>query len=636
MNITIKKYEGGGSALPFVDYMPFTGVATDVTSSDEISGSSAKSKSSSSDSKEPGMKDLLSLIKEMKGKALPSDIDRITKSAMAMYATSNLYGSGKLSTSDVVTKYLSTLQKISIADFNYDQFKKAQDTAKENGGLNEVAIDSNGMLIVQDKQSGSIHRLTVDQFNQLQQESPDQFEALTNNNLLYYRAHDNNFAFKNDILLTISNGIGEAKVTEMLQNALKNVGTTTLKQEGYSEKAAGRIKGGIALMEQVFEQGMTVDGLYKQGMLSKDQKEQITAAMNYLWKVMPQNAKTWLKYKSGAEDSEKGAQALMQTLMFAQNSPTKEFSLDLVKDPNSSDSADKLQSSFLGSIQAGTNGREATIHYNLGGKYSNTGMSITGTAYGIAMDPSGKPIDQTSMFNMLQQSRILGIAEGTNNIYFGTQKMSLENLRNIAYTGDEMLRVNIPVNSDGSPNFTLLKKYTEAQQKFQMSGKTQEDMKRIFGSDPELASLYKPDGTLNMSRFRPYLLVNGITTDKLAGIDLEKNDYVHEMKPDPALYSQIKQSLVVGSGKNAKYPDIDEYGWSESIFKGWGEWINGYDHIVKGALYIPLNTNKAAAAMYANQHLTKSQNEAYEQDYQMQDEFLNYNEDGNSADLLNN
>jgi hypothetical protein len=109
MNITIKKYEGGGSALPFVDYMPFTGVATDVTSSDEISGLSSKSKSSSSDSKEPGMKDLLSLIKEMKGKALPSDIDRITKSAMAMYATSNLYGSGKLSTSDVVTKYLSTL-----------------------------------------------------------------------------------------------------------------------------------------------------------------------------------------------------------------------------------------------------------------------------------------------------------------------------------------------------------------------------------------------------------------------------------------------------------------------------------------------------------------------------------------------
>jgi hypothetical protein len=118
--------------------------------------------------------------------------------------------------------------------------------------------------------------------------------------------------------------------------------------------------------------------------------------------------------------------------------------------------------------------------------------------------------------------------------------MSLENLRNIAYTGGEMLRVNIPVNSDGSPNFTLLKKYTEAQQKFQMSGKTQEDRKRIFGSDPELASLYKPDGTLNMSRFRPYLLVDGITTDKLAGIDLEKNDYVHEMKPDPALYSQIK------------------------------------------------------------------------------------------------
>lgn len=630
MNVNIPKYLQGGSALPFVDYMPFTGVDTSVASSTTES-------SKSNDNQSLGLKDLLNLAKEVKG--LPSDISKITQSIEQMYAGTSLFDDGKLSDQRIVTTYLSTLQKIRVAEFNSEQFKNAQTIVEKNGGLNEIAIDENGRLIVQDTNTGAMNRLTVEQFNQLQAEDPNRFKALTNFNLLDCRAQNNHFAFSNDILRTISNGIGEKTVTEMLQRALNDIGTTTLKQEGYSEKAANRIKGGISLMEQAFEQGMTVDGLYKQSMLSKDQKEQISAAMNYLWNVMPENARTWLKYKSGSNNPTEGAKSLMQTLMFAHNSPTTELDLDLTKNPDESsdESSDdgKLKTSYLGNLQAGSNGREATFHVNLGGKYANSKMSITGTAYGLTVTPDGKPIGPTSMYNMLQQSRIFGISDD-NNIFFGEQKVSVDQLKNIAYKGDQVLRVNIPCKADGTPDFDLLKSFTEAQQKIRLSGGTLAEQKAIIEEYPELAGLVNSDGSYNMNRFKPYLIVNAMTTDKLAGVNLDENNYVSEVSPDPNLYAELKESLATGTGKDKQYPDIDEYGWSESIFKGWGEWINGYDHIVKGYMFIPLNMNRGAASMYANQHISQSANDSLEEEYQQSEAFLNYNKNGNSSSLLLN
>jgi hypothetical protein len=53
--------------------------------------------------------------------------------------------------------------------------------------------------------------------------------------------------------------------------------------------------------------------------------------------------------------------------------------------------------------------------------------------------------------------------------------------------------------------------------------------------------------------------------------------------------------LATGSGKETQYPDIDEYDWTEWLMP------NSYDHIFKGNIYIPLNMNKAAAALGGNQ-----------------------------------
>lgn len=72
--MNIKKFQSGGEALPFVDYMPFEGVGA---ATDTGTTSSKKSKDSDKDNN-IGIKDLLNLTKDLDG--LPSDISRITQS----------------------------------------------------------------------------------------------------------------------------------------------------------------------------------------------------------------------------------------------------------------------------------------------------------------------------------------------------------------------------------------------------------------------------------------------------------------------------------------------------------------------------------------------------------------------------
>jgi hypothetical protein len=65
--------------------------------------------------------------------------------------------------------------------------------------------------------------------------------------------------------------------------------------------------------------------------------------LNYLWKNLDPNIKTFLKYKSGEEDAETGGKKLMADLAFSRNSSKEAFGLDLVKKPgeNNSDGSGK-------------------------------------------------------------------------------------------------------------------------------------------------------------------------------------------------------------------------------------------------------------------------------------------------------
>jgi hypothetical protein len=78
----------------------------------------------------------------------------------------------------------------------------------------------------------------------------------------------------------------------------------------------------------------------------------------------------------------------------------------------------------------------------------------------------------------------------------------------------------------------------------------------------------------------------------------------------------LKTSLAVGTGDKTQYPDIDKYDWTEWLMP---KFMNGYDHIFKGNIYIPLNMNKMAAALGGNQNIDTTTGQILEKEYQRRD-----------------
>lgn len=600
----ILKYQQGGSAVPpLVSYQPVT-----VTGGrQEAPVENDQENANLTD------KDLLTMLEKLDG--LPSDMAVLTQTLQNFYIDQQ-YDQFP-NTSNIASRYLQALSQMKEANFNKKEYDDAFQTVSKNGGINELAITDRGQLFCVNSE-GDFQLMTLSELK-----SNSDYNPLTNSELLYYRAQLPQLANNNEFLKVVKNGIGMESVTKMIQDSIGNLGTTSESNEGFARTQASQLINGLQefmnAQQQSGNYNATIDNLYKGKFLTKSQAMQAQAALNYIYTTLPANAKTLLKTKTqNGTDAE--AVQLVQTLINSKLSSTADFSLDL-DDPSSSSknknsAGDGLDADLVTLIQASHGGHDTV--YQLNNK-SGIGMTVQGTAYEQVKDTKGNHIGRTSMENLLNESGLRSIINADSGVYFGNQRVDLDSLLNITYDGKGLLRVNLPVRSDGSPNFDLLEEYSNAQAEFLLSPQTDEDRLRIFGDTekyPGLSSLIKPTGELDMDKFAPFIVASGMTTDGMVEIDKKQNKFITEVKQSPELVQQLKTSLATGSGKETQYPDIDEYDWTEWLMP---EFINSYDHIFKGNIYIPLNMNKAAAALGGNQTIDTNTGQMLEKEYQNRD-----------------
>lgn len=597
----ILKYQQGGSAVPpLVSYQPVT-----VTGGrQEAPVENDQENANLTD------KDLLTMLEKLDG--LPSDMAVLTQTLQNFYIDQQ-YDQFP-NTSNIASRYLQALSQMKEANFNKKEYDDAFQTVSKNGGINELAITDRGQLFCVNSE-GDFQLMTLSELK-----SNSDYNPLTNSELLYYRAQLPQLANNNEFLKVVKNGIGMESVTKMIQDSIGNLGTTSESNEGFARSQASQLLNGlqdfINAQQQSGSYNASVDDLYKGKLLTKNQAMQAKAALSYIYNTLPINAKTLLKTKTQS-GTDKEAEELVWTLISSKLSSTTDFQLDL-DDSNSSSSKSNqkgdLDADLILSIQAGDGGHDSV--YTLNNKDS-VGMTVKGTAYEQIKDTQGNHIGRTSVENLLNDSGLRSIINADNGIYFGNQRVDLDSLLNIAYDGKGLLRVNLPVRSDGSPNFDLLEEYSKAESEFLLSSQTDEDRLRIFGDTekyPGLTSLITQTGELDYSKFAPFIVVSGMTTDNMVDID-ESNKFVTEVKQTPELVKQLKTSLSIGSGKNIQYLDIDEYGIMEAITFG----LNDYDHIMKGNIYIPINMNKRAAALGGNQSIDTTTGQMLEKEYQQRD-----------------
>ena len=600
----IIKFQSGGVAIPpLVSYQPVTVANVSQTPQQNISNKE-DTKTSLLDNDE------MKLIDKLDG--LPSDIMAITN-ALQEFKINQKFGT--FNSDSIESQYMQILGQIKIANFNKKEYDSAFETVSKNGGINELAINDRGLIFCQNSE-GDFKLLTPEQLK-----SNSDYQALTNSDLLNLRAYYPQLSNNNDILKIVKNGVGIESITKLIQTTISNLGSNTESNETYTRIKSQQLIRGledfINAQNQSGNYDSTVDNLYKGKLLTKDQAIQAQEALSYIYKTLPENAKALLKTKTqNGTDSE--AIKLVSTLVNSKLDYNREFSLDLDQkaDISSENINDKIEANMVMQIQAGHGGHDTV--YTIDNK-TGIGMTISGTAYEQIKDTKGDHIGKTSVENLLNNSGLRSIINADNGVYFGDQKVDLDSLSNISYDGKGLLRANLPIKEDGSPDFDILDEYSKAQSEFLLSSQTQEDKLKIFGNKekyPNLNSLFTPDGEFNKSKFAPFIIMSGITTDNLIELDEKNNTFVTEVKQSPELVKELKNSLAIGSGKNIQYPDIDEYDWTEWLMP---EAINGFDHIIKGNIFIPLNMNKSAAALGGNQNLKINTAQSLEQEYQQRD-----------------
>ena len=571
-----------GDSLPFVDNMPFQGAARSTAS--ESDGSDSGSSNGKGDN-DVGLKTLLNLVKELDG--LPVDTTLVAQSIKEMYNEASLYNNGHISTDDLVTTYLSALQKIKVAKFNEAQFNTAQKEVTEKGGLHEIAIDEHGRLFVQDVENGAMNKMTIEEFKQLKDEEPNKYEALTNSNLLYYRAHSPQFAFNNDILRVVSNGIGEKQVTELLLQVANNMGKDVLQQEGYSQKNSEAITRGMGELQEAYTQGMTVNGLYKQEYLSEDQNAQIAAALKYLWSSLPENAKVFLKYKS--DGSESGAVGLMSDLLFSRNNYKQEFRQNLTKHPDNNSSDDNGGKVELDPVKAMILGMgyQKEIALKTGSSYE---AHILGN-YSVLTNESGNPLGEYTSLREVSNGAFAPSLD-LNNATFGGAR--IETLNRAYLNNADIVAMDLPIDvayyqQTGTlrPDINLMNKIEELHVAMKQGRIDKNDAAAVnaeckrIGLPPMYASLDENGiPQLNANYFARFARIDGIVDERALESGQNVDNTVRSVT------SNKRQNFKEYMAKADK-----SYALSDG-FLGMGA-----DNLYEGAIYIPIRRDLIAASL---------------------------------------
>ena len=610
----IPKMQSGGGMPPLTYYTPIT----PPTSGGQATSSEERSTSSNSDSTKGEItnKDYLESLKQIDG--LPSDMNELMNSVGKYYQVKNLFQNGRIDTSTLSSRYISTMNKIKVANFNKAQYDEAKTKVTNQGGLSEIAITDTGKVVVQDSE-GQLKQITSQEYLNNQ----DKYQALTNSNLLYLRAHSPEFSFRNEILGVVENGIGISTITKMIQDSIGKLEVNEISKEGYSYKKNNQITKGLEILKEASErgaslEGMTLEGMYKTKLITKDQYQQASQAIQYIYSTLPSNAHTLLEIRSGnTENPKKGALDLITKLVMSKTGTTTNLELDFQEDLNEDGSSKKesedksgIKSNPLLNIVEGKGGEQGTFELN-------TGSSVKMSAKGINYNPSSMkdklPIKETSLENLLVESGLMGIVSQNGAVTFGDQILDPSEFKNIVYKGKGMTRVILPTRYvDGKyiPDFTIMDEYLEAQKEIYKIPKDlpKEEQERKQGEilyKHGLLELLDPStGLPNLDRFKVFMTTDAYGSDKDDVI--KDTPLVEEVDSDNKIYQNIGKIL---STKDNPY-ELDLFNPLNPLD------YFGVDKIYSGVIYIPINNNKLQSITAYGNQVGESTATQLETDYQ--------------------
>lgn len=609
----IPKFDNGG----YVIYQPMV----QPLKIEPPTNDKSQSQTNSSKSNTLEYKDLLDLLKTVDG--LPNDMDAIAKNAI------NLLNSSSLNTSDLSTNYISNILSIKTAAFSKKEYDKSFNLLSKNGGLNEIAITESGKMLVQDIQ-GNTKQISIREYFKNHQ----RYNPLTNSNLLYLRAHDPRYTGANGILNIVNNGVGMDTVDKQIRSRMGHLGTNTQSIEGYMVKQGPQVQKGMSLLQQMSAQefantGMTLDGLYKSKQITKEQMTAINSALIYIYKSLPTNSQTLLQYKSrNVNNPEKGAIQLIYSMLMSQATNSSDYSVNwegtlqqvlAEKGKKTSSGSDADDSNTDGNIKTGPyynmskmiGGSDLDLTINKG---SNSEMRINGKNYSSIPDSSGKPVEQTSLRDLLSRG-FAGVVSDMNGITFGDIVIPSTNLKDVMYDGNGGTMAVLPakiVNGHKVVDLDILDRWEKATSELRQKG-----IKSVLDKDHQneiVEVLFQNDlqnyvdltnGTINIDALGQFMILDGYYVDNNDKPLLVNSTSVIHLEPEDSIIETIEKALSTDNDKSNYKIDATSL-------------VFGHDNeIYQGSIYIPITNNQLQALTADGQHIKEPSAIEKEYDYQI-------------------
>ena len=604
MKIKIQKLQVGGEfASLAVQYIPTSASTTAGAYAPAVASSSESRSSSKSEKDELNIKDVLKVFENVKG--LPIDVQYVLRDFKQMFEDDTLFSfTGKPSYSSLVTYYLNNIGKFNALGHSKELYDEARKELIANNSLDEIAIDRNGRIVVSTEDG--IDFVTMDEFKK------GNYTALTNRELLNLR--QTKLPFGDSIYNTMT-GVGMDSVIKKVNDIAHSLGTSEKNITGYTTKQSQAIRSGITAMKEmqgVEASAMTIDGLYKNKAITKDQREQAQLAMRAIYNSLTPQERTLLAiHSAGSPTDTLSSIILSRTSSTAEFEPTLQVSLNsdgTKKDTSKSskESGDEDDNPLTQMLeQKGGNPTQLSLIT----KEGNQAMHAYGTAYPLLHNIKG----DMSIKQMLTESGIAGITQGYGGITMGDQIIPYENLKDVMYEDRGGVVAVLPTTMDEQGNkkvdLSILDTYNEIINKIEYKQGSPEWKKELAKGLKEKGLDQYLDGSdsIDPRRFGLFLMVTGYTTDRW---NFKKDSqYIEQATPSNELAKRMSAALSTDKDNKNYEVDIDDWGLG---------WLTegSYDDIYRGTVYIPLNPNRNAAISAYGDTVKHSSGQLYERNYQ--------------------
>lgn len=528
MKLNIQKYQSGGG-MPFVAYQPL-----DYNpQSPQVTKASQQTKAAEKESKGT---ELLSkeVINEVIKTGMKGEVDQFLKQL------NTLEQSGPFDSGFDAAKISALASKANQIITNAASMKEATSKAYENGGLNELAISTTGGLYVRDE-DGQLNTVSISDFSK----NRDKYQALTVNDLNTARRNDSRLAFDSGTISTIQNAIGIGKVSDIITNVIKQLGT---EKEGTNEyRSKDEIKSlfesgvaglggkkptdaqaaGLKELSEVYSK-MGSDGIYNLKTTSETQRNHIKEASAFLISMLPANAISLLKARAVVSGNSLSPENIISAAFgsFTDDSHTTDvdYQADMSKLGTTKAAGEKTynQTPMEQLINGDLN---KTSFQLINPDKSPYGMTLHGSMIGKIPDLKGNPLTQAPMKHVLNSG--LGTSVDQNKIYFGGKLVQPYELDKLVYSGGEAINTMVPVDRYGNPNLKLLESFNEANKFIENKGyRTPSEKNSVYAKYGLPFIQVGTNGAIIPTQYlKPFIVTHAYSTNGVdAAID---NDWAH-------------------------------------------------------------------------------------------------------------